>query len=205
MVYMALYVQAPIISLISSPTCLLLIHSTPDTLPLVVLQTHQPYSYLRAFALTIYFCQKYSSPEGQQGSLPHLFYVFTQSLCLGETLPIGWGQMPIILQTLPFLCFFFFFHRTSLHLAYIFYLWFITPKRMLFSTKAWVMCVLFDSVPSTPRTLETDEAPNNPLLNKWTLWGLNGIMYAAYMANGKGSKNINFYPHPLSYWLQYLP
>lgn len=66
------------------------------------------------------------------------------------------------------------------HLAYIFYRLLITTKRMLISTKAWVLFVLSDSVPSTPRVLETDVAPNNPLLNKWTLWGVNGIMYNIY-------------------------
>lgn len=77
-------------------------------------------------------------------------------------------------------------HSTSLHFTYIVYLLFITPKRMLISIKAWVLYILFNSVPSTPRMPETEEAPNNHLLNKWILWGLNGIM-----ANGRYSMNIN--------------
>lgn len=187
MVNMALYVQAPIISLISCPPCLLLIHSTPDTLPLVVLQTHQPYPYLRAFALTIYFFQKYSSPEVSKAHSLISFMSLLKASALVRPFLLDGDKCPLSYKHSPFYAFFF-FHRTSLHLAYIFYLLFITPKRMLFSTKAWVMCVLFDSVRSTPRTLETDEAPNSPLMNKWTLWGLNGRMYVAYMANGKCSK-----------------
>lgn len=48
---------------------------------------------------------------------------------------------------------------------------------MLISTKAYILSVLFDSVLSKPRTPETEEAPNNHLLNKQILWGLKRIMY----------------------------
>ena len=63
-VYEALHNQAPIISLTLSLTG----SFTPllPLCPLVVFQIHQPYSYLRAFALAIHFCLKHSSPDVSQ-------------------------------------------------------------------------------------------------------------------------------------------
>lgn len=181
MVCKALYDQAPKIPLISSPTVLLLTHSSHSA-PFVVLQTH---SHIPTSGpLHWLFISAWQSlPRFQLGSLFHLFYVFMQSFCLSETLPTGWGQTPITLATLsmPFLCFIF-LHSISAHLAYIFYLLFLSPKRTLISTKARVLFVLFDSAPSIPRTHDTGEAFNNRLLNKWIHWGLTGIMYVVYMA-----------------------
>lgn len=150
--------------------------------------------------LNLLFLPEILFPKCQPASLSHLLYVSTQSLCLSKTLPIGLGQMPILLPALPFLCFFF-PDCISLHLAYIFYRLLITTKNVNFY-KSMSLSVLFDSVPSTPRILETDVAPiQYPLLNKGTplrsKW--NNVKYIPFMASARCSRNINFCPHFLAY------
>ena len=176
MVHKALYAQALIISLISSPTSLLLIHFILVTLPH---WSSKPVAiFLPRGLWTYYFCQKYSSPDVSQAQSLISFMSLLKVSAPVRTSLLVWDKCPLSYQHSHFYAFF--PHCISLHLAYIFYRLLITIKRMLISTKVWVLSVLSDSVPSIPRVLETDVAPNNPLLNKWTLWGVNGIMYNIY-------------------------
>lgn len=203
MVHKALYVQALIISLISSPTSLLLIHSTPVTLPHWSSKTVA--IFLPRSLWTYYFCQKYSSPNVSQ---PHSLISFMSLLKVSASVRpflLVWDKCPFSYQHSHFYAFFF-PDCISLHLAYIFYRLLITTKNVNFY-KSMSLSVLFDSVPSTPRILETDVAPiQYPLLNKGTplrsKW--NNVKYIPFMASARCSRNINFCPHFLAYWPQYL-
>lgn len=120
----------------------------------------QLYSYLRALALTIYFCPKYSSP-GVTPAHSFISFMSFQSLCLCETLPIGWGQTHLFsyqYSPSPFCA----FSPTALLFTWHIYPIYLSPKIVDF--RKGMGSVSFDSRPSTPRTLEREEAPDNYLI-----------------------------------------
>ena len=99
-VYEALHNQAPIISLTSSLTGLLFIHSTTATLPPCCFSNTPAILIPQCFCTCYSFLPETLFPRRQPRSLPYLLYVFTQCLCLGETLPIRSRQTPTTLPTL---------------------------------------------------------------------------------------------------------
>ena len=108
MVHKALYVQALIISLISSPTSLLLIHSTPVTLPHWSSKTVA--IFLPWSLWTYYFCKKYSSPNVSQ---PHSLISFMSVLKVSASVRpflLVWDKCPLSYQHSYFYAFFFPLH-----------------------------------------------------------------------------------------------
>lgn len=131
MLHKALYAQAHIISSISSPSSLAYsLHSSYSTPLAFKNSSHIPTS---GPELTI--SARNTLPQMSARLTLHLLCVSTQSLCLSETLPTGSGQMPIILPTLSFLCFF------PLHFSPSGIFVFITTKNVNFYKSMSPICI----------------------------------------------------------------
>lgn len=129
MVYEAPPDQAPILSWISSPTGLLLIHFTATTLPPCCFSNTSAILLPQGFCTCYSFLTETLLSGCQSGSLPYLLYVFTQCLCLSETLLIrDKPQLPYQHLTSSF---YVLFLSIALLSIWNIYLLFISPKRML--------------------------------------------------------------------------
>lgn len=129
MVYEAPPDQAPILSWISSPTGLLLIHFTATTLPPCCFSNTSAILLPQGFCTCYSFLTETLLPGCQSGSLPYLLNVFTQCLCLSETLLIrDKPQLPYQHLTSSF---YVLFLSIALLSIWNIYLLFISPKRML--------------------------------------------------------------------------
>lgn len=113
--------------------CLLLVSPHTVATPPAVLLFNIPARLLpEGLCIRYEFLPSVVSPQKSDSFHPSPFYGLLQSPCLSETLPsISPPRLPSL-----YLCCIFFLHSPPLHLAYVFYLLNIVPKRMLIITEA---------------------------------------------------------------------